>query len=181
MFNIEPNINSIEQYILFVTKHGHKALRPAGCPYCGKADPWCHGSYARKADRVKRTTGSLNPVNIFRFFCKCCKRTCSVLPECIAPKRWYLWVIQQVALLLAINGYSRRFISTKLLPSRSTLRRWHNRFELMFKMHALHLCSRSPELGRRVASIPIFWTACLKKMSLARAMYWINHAGGIIP
>lgn len=181
MFNIVSNINSVKQYLLFITKHGHKALRPTGCLHCGKADPWCHGSYARKADRVNRTTESLNPVNIFRFFCKFCKRTCSVLPECIAPKRWYLWVIQQVALLLVINGYSRRFIATRLPPSRSTLRRWHNRFELMFKTHALHLCSRISELGRSAASITVFWATCLKQMSLARAMYWVNHAGGIIP
>jgi hypothetical protein len=181
MIIIAPNFNSLKQYVLFVNKNGSKPLRPSQCPHCGKAHPWYHGTYTRKADRVNKGKLSLNPVSIFRIFCNFCKRTCSILPECMSPKRWYLWAIQQAALLLTIAGHSRRYIATKLQPTRNTLYRWQARFELMFKVHTFHLCSRTPELGRKLTSPEHFWAACLKQMSLARAMYWVHRAGGIIP
>jgi len=181
MFYIVANINSLKEYFVLIHKKGHKALLPKKCIFCGKASPWCHGHYTRKADRENEAKGSLNPVPIFRAFCQFCRRTFSILPECIAPRRWYQWLIQQVAWLMSIAGHSLRYIASQIAPARSTLLRWKNRFEAMFKAHAFHLCSRWPELGRHLASLARFWSACLKRMSLARVMYWLNYAGGVIP
>jgi hypothetical protein len=183
MTNIAPNFDSLGQYLQFVKKNGPAALRPSKCPHsdCGKANPWCHGSYERKADRENSGPESLNPVPVFRYFCKLCKRTCSVLPWCISPRRWYLWAVQQAVLLLLISGYSQYYIACKLPPGRSTIKRWNLRLEQMFKLHTFYLCSRFPVLGRSLGNIFLFWGSCLNQMSLARAMYWIHHAGEIIP
>ena len=43
--------------ILVLSQHrellGHEPAiyRPAACPHCGLGGAWCHGGYARKADR----------------------------------------------------------------------------------------------------------------------------------
>lgn len=64
------------------------------CLCCGKSNPQRYGSYPRQADRINKSSDSLNPVFIQRYYCLCCNKTCSVLPECIPPHRWYLWDIQ---------------------------------------------------------------------------------------
>jgi transposase len=181
MFHIAANIKSIKEYLSYILQHGHKALRPTRCPSCGKTDLWCHGSYQRKSDRKNKGAYSLNPINIFRFFCPFCKCTCSVLPEFISPRRWYIWNIQQAAFLLAIAGHSWRYIAKDLSIARSTPSRWFHRFEEMFKIHAFHLSSRFFELGANTESVTAYWKACLQKISLARAMYWVYRAGGAIP
>ncbi len=181
MFFIVPNINSLNEYISYLAKKTHMALRPDYCIHCGRAFPWCHGSYTRKADRENSPAKSLNPVRIYRFYCFGCKRTFSALPECIPPRRWYLWAIQQTAWSLVIAAHSLRTIAKKLRPSRSTVRRWGKRFREMFKIHHFHLCSRFPELGRSASSIALFWEACLSQMSLARSMFWIYQNRGVIP
>ncbi len=104
-----------------------------------------------------------------------------MLPECIPPRRWYIWIVQQAALLMICLGHSKRSIAAQLPPARSTLGRWAFRLEEMFMTHAFHLCSRSPDLGLSRISCFIFWVHCLKKMSLARAMYYIHHAGCAVP
>jgi hypothetical protein len=181
IFIIIPNICSLDDYISYLVKNTHRALRPDNCPCCNHPFPWIHCSYTRKADRENNNFECLNPVHIYRFFCNGCKRTFSILPECIPPRRWYLWAIQQVACSLVIAGHSLRLIAKKLQPSRSTIRRWRTRFREMFNMHLFHLCSRFPELGRSACSMTLFWEACLSQMSLARAMFWINHDKGTIP
>ena len=65
------------------------AYRPAACPHGGLGGLWSHGGYQRKADRAPRSLE--NPVPIPRFLCRGCQRTCSRLPACIAPRRWYDW------------------------------------------------------------------------------------------
>ncbi|MBE0548932.1 MAG: hypothetical protein IH627_15050 [Rubrivivax sp.] len=86
--------------------------RPAACPHCRCSGMWRHGCYHRKADR---STGggagggeSLNPVPVLRFLCRACARTCSRLPACIAPRRWYDWLVQQAVLVLLLGGSSLR-------------------------------------------------------------------------
>ncbi len=49
---------------------------------------------------------SLNPLKIQRYYCPSCRKTMSVLPECIPRNRWYLWSVQQVILLLFVQGVS---------------------------------------------------------------------------
>jgi hypothetical protein len=65
-----------------------EAYRPDSCPHCRLAGLWCHGCYYRKADRSAGVE-SHNPVAVLRFLCRSCLRTCSRLPLCIAPRRWY--------------------------------------------------------------------------------------------
>ncbi|WP_226382967.1 DUF6431 domain-containing protein [Burkholderia mayonis] len=60
---------------------------------------WGHGCYDRKADRS--ADGQLNPVSVPRFRCPSCRRTCSRLPLCICPRRWYGWALQQQVLAVA--------------------------------------------------------------------------------
>src|SRR5215216_2245020 len=77
--------------------------RPDACPHCGLAGLWHHGCYCRKADRSAGVE-SRNPVVVLRFLCSPCQRTCSRLPLCVAPLRWYDWAVQQIALLLLLSG-----------------------------------------------------------------------------
>jgi transposase len=181
MFSIAPYFTSLIKYVEYIVEHGSKGLRPKRCPHCGKSGMRCHGSYPRKADRENHGAESLNPVPIFRFYCPSCGHTCSVLPECIPPHRWYLWAVQQAALGLIILEHSLRYIATQVPPARSTIRRWNNRFKVMFILHTLHLRSRSPELGRSTGTFNLFWKACLEQMSLSWAMFWIHCAGEAVP
>lgn len=181
MLIIARFFNSLVEYVEFIYQHGSKPFRPSKCGYCGKAGLRCHGFRERKADRENHCEDSLNPVLIPRFFCKHCRRTCSVLPNCISPRRWYLWSVQQLVLSLDILEHSLRYIASKTPPVRSTIARWELRLRTMFPIHSLHLKSRAPDLGRSAESFCIFWKACLAQMSLSDAMFWIYCAGEVIP
>ncbi len=73
------------------------SYRPSRCPSCGKAGLWYHVCYLRFPGR-SLNDHHLNPISIPRFICPKCGKTCSVLPECIAARRWYLWAVQQIVL-----------------------------------------------------------------------------------
>ena len=111
------------------------------CPHpdCGKSGLWRHGFRYRKSDRENDEKSTLNPIPIVRLYCPACRRTCSLLPECIPPLRWYLWRIQQSVISLFFSGMSLNKISQKILPSRWTIKRWMERLENRFALHALHL------------------------------------------
>ena len=176
---IVADILSLFQYVKHI-QQDPRSFRPDVCPYCGRKNPRCHGHYARKADRENPSHSSLNPIWIFRFYCPDCCRTCSVLPECIPPHRWYLWVIQQAVLELFFLGQSFRKISQQLLPSRWTISRWVVRLRKRFELHALHLKSLFSWLGYTSGFIE-FWQRCLAKMSLSTAMLQLNNLGVVIP
>jgi len=154
-----------------------ESYRPARCPHCGRAGPWCHGHYPRKADR---DTGHLNPIVIPRFRCPHCRATCSVLPECIPPRRWYLWAVQAVVLVGVLAGASLRRLSRALAPGRHTMRRWMARWRAGFPLHAFHLRNRLPELGRH-PDMAAFWPATLACLSLGGAMHRLHLDGVAIP
>ena len=105
---ILPGIRTLVQHFYILE---HQPMHPDRCPSCGEAALVKHGFYYRKADRE---SGDLNPVPVQRFFCSSCEVTCSALPECIPSHRWYLWDVQQQALLLYLAGLSLRAI-TKVL------------------------------------------------------------------
>ena len=98
MGRIVPGVCSLKQHREALAEEPGR-YRPERCPRCGKAGLWAHGAYPRKADREGVAAASHNPVAIPRFFCPCCRGTCSRLPECVAPRRWYGWARQQGVLV----------------------------------------------------------------------------------
>ena len=158
--------------------------RPTQCPYCGLGHPWAHGHYTRKADRT--TSGQENPVPISRFFCPGCGHTCSRLPSCIAPRRWYGWALQQTVLLLLWIGLSLYAVSglPTLLgttpPCRSTCRRWGRWLQDRAADFGFHLRSAFPDWGR-VLGWPDFWVAALRQQSLSAIMTWLDHHEVSVP
>lgn len=154
--------------------------RPSACPHCGLAKPWGHGCYARKADRRPEPSGSLNPVFIPRFFCQGCRQTCSRLPECIAPRRWYDWAVQQVVLLWLLSGGSLHQAAVQGGVDGHTVRRWWDWFQERSEAFGFWLRSRFPDLGRAV-DFAGFWQGCLSIMPLSQAMTWLDREGVVVP
>ena len=177
MRRIVPDITLLRQHLNSLNK---EIYRYPFCPHCGMAGLWHHGCYYRKPVRENTTEeGITNPIPIPRFFCPNCKRTCSTLPECIAPRRWYLWNIQQAALLLAIVGNSLAKIAKQLSLERHTVSRWIARCRDRFRLHYDALCNYFTELG--TSGFAEFWQGCCDKMAFSRAMYLCNIAGIDIP
>jgi transposase-like protein len=135
---------------------------------------WHHGCYYRKADRSTGGGESLNPVPVLRFLCRECKRTCSRLPACIAPRRWYDWAVQQTVLLLLLARVSLHQCARCTGRDRRTVGRWwcwlHERGEVFSSL----LRSRWPELGR-CADFASFWRNVIDELSLQQAMSWLDR------
>jgi transposase-like protein len=151
--------------------------RPEFCPHCGMAGLWRWGYYYRKPDRNSDSEDSLNPIPIPRFLCPNCKKTMSVLPECIAPRRWYIWKKQQEAILLFLSGMKIRSIAKKVMSSRSTISRWIAWMQGRFRNHKDAICNHFPNLGL-ANNENEFWKACFKNILLSKAMY-LCHASGV--
>jgi transposase-like protein len=177
MAHIVAGIVTLIQY-LAVLKNEPKMLRPERCPSCGKFHPWIHGSYPRKADRSCDGDEFLNPIIILRFYCSGCGKTCSILPECIPSRRWYLWQVQESALLLLLAGKSINLTAKEVGPSRSTIRRWLDRFNEQLSLHKDALCKLFADFGR-FAGFSNFWKACLQQITLAQAMR-LCHADRVL-
>jgi hypothetical protein len=151
------------------------AYLPDACPHCGLGGLWQHGFYERKADRSDSAwETSLNPVFICRFFCSGCRRTCSRLPLCIAPLRWYDWELQQNVLEWLLAEISLRQASIRASLDRRTVRRWWAWLNARTDQFAFHLRSRFPELGRASGDFKSFWKACLKQLPLSDLMAWLD-------
>lgn len=179
MAHIVAGILSLVQY-LKTLKDEPERCRLENCLHCGKSGVWFHGCYPRKADRSKATREALNPIYIQRFYCRDCRRTCSVLPECIPPRRWYLWDVQQLALLLFLAGKKIYAIAKEILPSRWTIGRWITRWKEKFLDHKDALCHHFVDLGR-TPDFTDFWKSCLDKVSLASAMRLCHVSEVFIP
>jgi len=147
--------------------------RPDACPHCGLAGLWHHGCYYRKADRDAGVE-SHNPVKVLRFLCNPCQGTCSRLPLCIAPRRWYDWAVQQVVLMLLLSGSSLAGCCRCCGLERRTVRRWRDWLDRRGETFAFWLRSRFPELGRH-AEHAAFWRHVLDSLSLAQAMAWVER------
>jgi hypothetical protein len=147
--------------------------RPVACPHCHLGGLWRHGCYFRKADR-RPGGGSLNPVAVLRFICHHgCSRTCSRLPACISPRRWYDWAVQQVVLALLLSGCSVRQCSLLSERAPRTVRRWRDWLDLRGEQFEFFLRSRFPELGR-LPDRDSFWREVFASLSLAQAMAWLD-------
>jgi len=191
MRNILPGISTLDQHVK-LSSSTTEDYRPATCPHCGKAGLHLHGGYSRKVDR----DGSLSKdtmILIPRFQCPNCHRTCSVLPECIPPRRWYLWnKFQQIAITAVLMGKSfaaaakeaaTKEIANKKITlslSRHTVSRWFNQLYEKFDTHSTALRQHITDLGR-FNSFEDFWPACFEKISLSEAMLLCNGAGVNVP
>jgi len=135
---------------------------------------WRHGCYHRKADRGAGAGESLNPVPVLRFLCRACERTCSRLPACIAPRRWYDWFVQQAVLLLLLSGGSVCHCARCTSRDRRTVRRWRDWLRERSEQFAFFLRSRLPELGR-LPEFESFWRNVIDGLSLQKAIAWLDR------
>jgi transposase-like protein len=179
MQRIVPAILSLQQHCDALERQP-VIYRPSACPHCGLARIWCHGCYARKADRRPELSGCLNPILIPRFFCQGCRQTCSRLPECIAPRRWYGWAVQQGVLLWLLGGGSLHQAAAQGGVDRHTVRRWWGWLRDRSETFSFWLRSRFPELGRAVDGGE-FWQLCWQIMPLSGAMAWLDREGVVVP
>jgi hypothetical protein len=154
--------------------NGADSYRPTNCPHCRSAGLWHHGCYHRKVDRSAASNEPRrNPVAILRFLCNACLRTCSRLPSCLAPRRWYDWAMQQTFLLLLLGGTSLHQGCRQSGRARSTLRRWRDWLHTRSAQFSFFLRSRSPELGRLPEQD--FWLQVISSMSLAGVMALLDQ------
>jgi transposase-like protein len=172
MDRIVGSITSLAQHLIALATET-EVYRPAACPHCRCGTMWGHGCYYRKADRSAGDAQSLNPVPVLRFLCRACVRTCSRLPACIAPRRWYDWFVQQAVLLLLLAGGSVRHCAQCTGRARSTVRRWWTWLHERGEQFAFCLRSRLPELGR-VADFASFWRNVIEGLSLQQSMVLLD-------
>lgn len=177
---IVSNILSLEHHLMHLQQN-IELYRPPACPYCGKPDLWFHGMRFRKSDRENPPELNLNPIPIPRYRCNPCGATCSSLPECIPPRRWYMWKSQELTLVLVLLGYSLYKISSKNLPSQKTINRWSHWAWGSALVFSDVLRARYPELGYQIGETLKFWKVCLARMSLSHAMVVIHQSGIDIP
>jgi len=177
---ILPGISSLAQHLMTL-RRDPESYRPEKCP-CGHARVWCHGCYTRKPDRKDFCEPCLNPVPIPRFYCPECGCTCSVLPECIAPRSWYLWEVRQVIflLLLAANSLGHTHASNGSRASRKTIKRWWRSLHDRHPVFSFHLLTHFPCLGRQ-PGIADFWRALLALRPLSQAMTLLHHEEVVVP
>jgi transposase-like protein len=174
---IVAGIMSLMQHLTQSDDHQNRLTH---CPGCGRAKPWLHGCYPRQSDRENKSSDSLNPILIQRYYCIGCTKTCSVLPECIPPRRWYLWKIQQAAILLFLLGNSARAVEKQVKPSRHTIKRWVTWLIMQFTLHKDTLCNYFPLFGLYTEPVD-FWRHVFDKLSLSTAMRLCHVSGVRIP
>lgn len=180
MPHILTGILSLIQYKNDIESNFREELRPERCE-CGKAKPHRHGKYPRQSAGGKNNSDiSLNPIKIQRYYCPSCRKTMSVLPECISRRRWYLWSIQQAILLLFVQGVSITKISKTQAPSRHTISRWVARFKNAFLVHRDTLIQVKTALSQCII-FNSFWMTCLSLMSLSEAMRLCHVSGVLVP
>jgi transposase-like protein len=172
MQRIVGGIASLAQHLATVATDPEQ-YRPLACPHCGRAGVWRHGCYQRKADRSVGGA-SLNPVAVLRFLCSACLHTCSRLPACIAPRRWWDWAVQQAVLVLLLAGMSLHGCARTSGRDRHTVRRWRDWLQARSEQFAFCLRSRWPELGR-AGDFASFWRHVIAELSLQQACVWLDR------
>lgn len=157
MLRIVPAIGCLKKH-LEIFRSTPERCRPPSCPACGLAGLWSHGHYARKSDREE---GELNPIPIPRYLCgkvQGCGKSCSSLPSCLAPRRWYRWSVQQAVLLALLAG-----------KSLCTVRRWWRWLQARHERYAFYLRSRWPDWGR-TEDWQAFWSRAIAEQGLPELM-----------
>jgi len=179
MHPILSDIQTFSQHIKTLLQTP-EVYRPFHCLFCHETVIWCHGYYYRKPDRLNRGQDSQNDIPIPRFQCATCLHTFSTLPECIAPRRWYPWVIQQWCLWLSLNGWSVQQLSKAFPMARSTISRWVNWLMDSFTRHHQVLCVQFSQVGYFSTYQP-FWCHWLELKDLSTAMVLINKSDQVVP
>lgn len=179
MSRIVPAIASLTQH-LETLRHAPEVYRPPICPHCGLGGLWSHGCYERKADRGWEPGERWAPIPIPRFFCQGCRQTCSRLPACIAPRRWYGWAVQQFVVQLLLVGCSLHRCACWVGLDRRTVGRWWDWLKERGDEFGLFLRSRFPELGRTV-DFGSFWSAALAGLGLMNGMAWLDGQEVVVP
>jgi len=175
---ILPEIDSLEQHLSHLDNN-RQAYCPEYCPHCGFGTLHIHGNYYRKADKEGSNGVYLDPIPIPRFLCVGCGATCSCLPSCIPPYRWYLWAAQQTILLCLLRGMPVAEIERQHFPSRHTIRRWSHWINERFAIYKFCLCSHISALGF-CPTLCDFWLTYLQHGSLDNAMVLLHRAGELV-
>ena len=179
MYRIVSGITSLQQHI--ETQHSTpEVYRPAQCPHCGLTGLWRHGCYSRKSNRSSPREKSVCLIEIPRYLCSACCHTCSRLPSCVPPRRWYSWLFQQKVLQYLLIVNSLHGCAAKFCIYRSTIRRWWNWLQSRTVEFEFFLKSRFPEWGRSIDSNS-FWRSCMDDMPLSEVMASLDHDGVDIP
>jgi transposase-like protein len=173
MRRIVIGITSLEQHLQRLSQD-REVYRPQACPRCGFGTLWEHGSYDRKADRIGVGEENLNPIPIPRYLCAGCERTCSRVPECIAPRRWYNWIVQAICMRAVMRGTQPEGEASWSHPARRTIGRWWRWLQECGPVFRFHLSSRFAELGRWAEEFD-YWCQVIKTMGLSRAMAFVNQ------
>jgi len=173
MNRIVASVTTLEQHVTAVSETP-EIYRPLACPHCGINILWQHGCYMRKADREQQGEESLNPVPILRFRCSACRRTCSRLPLCIAPRRWYDWSVQHEKLDALLQDPSPHRCARGGGPVRRTIDRWWTWLQARGQEFEFALRARQPELGRATGFVG-FWRQVLDSIGLADAMAQLDQ------
>lgn len=176
---ILTGIHTLAQHV-FHLQIQPEDYRPNCCPDCGLSGLWFHGSYTRKANRRGLEHETDEVILIPRYRCPGCRKTCSVLPEAIPPRRHYLWDVQQLVLFLLASGISINKTAKLFTPSRQTIQRWWKHVQNNFTQQAAALRSRFPSLGRTLG-LQDFWLTCLGRMNLSSAMVHLHQSGLPVP
>ena len=173
MHRIVATVTSLAQHRSLLVRDP-ELYRPPACPHCGLGKLWRHGCYQRKVERGVGSNAVREPVPIPRFRCPGCQRTCSRLPACIAPRRWYDWVVQQVVLRCLAGGASLHAATRAGAVDRHTARRWRAWLAARGETFAFFLRSRFPEWSR-VGDTVAFWRTCLAERPLPDLMAWLDR------
>lgn len=179
MLRIVALIASLQEHLAHLMRVPQD-YRPKQCPRCGRGRLWCHGEYYRKADR---DSGKLNPIPVPRFYCPGCEGTCSCLPSCIPPRRWYLWEVQQAVLGCLLSGTALEECARQLAhlgPAASTMRRWWRWLKARHVEFSFHLKSRQPEWGR-AKEWREFWRSAMTQEPLRELMAYLDNQGVTVP
>ena len=176
---ILSEIHTFSQHFITLTEEP-ELYRPAQCLHCQGTTIWNHGVYYRKPDRINHGTSCMNEIPIPRFQCASCKRTFSTLPECVAPHRWYPWVIQQWCLWLSFQGWSVNQLSQHFPMARNTISRWYHWASDKFNQHYQVICERDWSMGF-YADVRRFWQHWLDSKPFSTAMVLLNQQGVDVP
>ena len=172
------SIRTLNQHF-FTLQSNPCAYRPEQCPRCERNGLWAHGVYYRKGDRSLISENRSVLIPIPRFCCPHCNATCSRLPGCLSPRRWYPWSTQGLALLLVFVSSPLTRIREWVGASADTVKRWRVWLAERSGTFEFHQRSVFPQLGRHGRDA--FWSAALREPGLPEAMAVVCRQGVSVP